>query len=226
LQLRPYVGLDIQACNHLSSDPRTSVLPLALTAEHFYQDDLGQMHRDGSVQLTAYQARPNSGPGWIGSSRILPESVKPENEGRYNIVGTSVSPVTLDQLTTSLLALFTKDQIDYMKMDCEGCENSALGCASTSTLEKIRFISGEYHDFYRFYDVVKGKLQQTHLVNFVGGAWGSFFAERKAEAPTILSPNRVRSTQSNSEWPEYAFDCHPFNKEYVASVDFRWHGLV
>ncbi len=84
------------------------------------------------------------------------------------------------------------NEIDFVKIDREGREHTALGCASLDTLRKIRFIGGEYHGIGRFFAIMQGKLFLTHHVNLIGGGGlGSFFAEREGEARTILKQDRI-----------------------------------
>ena len=91
-------------------------------------------------------------------------------------------------------------EIDLIKFDCEGCETSAIGCASEATLRKIRFVVGEYHCLKRFYPVVDRVLASTHHVNLRGDpSLGAFFAERKGPGPTILSPLRINAFRQEAD---------------------------
>jgi hypothetical protein len=110
-------------------------------------------------------------------------------------------------------------------MDCEGCENSALGCATYETLSKIRFISGEYHNADRFYKVMKNKLFLTHYVNLVGESWGSFFAERKAAGPSILDPSRKGMLAIRPWMSVEPIDWNVFRDEFVLDEERFVHGL-
>lgn len=61
-----------------------------------------------------------------------------------NLSSQSQIPIEVRSLDTLLAAYKT---VDFLKIDCEGCEDGALSCASTHTLAKIREISLEYHEF-------------------------------------------------------------------------------
>jgi hypothetical protein len=52
----------------------------------------------------------------------------------YQELDDNVVPITLDDLVTAVQALSGAEEIDYIKMDCEGCEHSSLGTASLDTL--------------------------------------------------------------------------------------------
>src|SRR5262249_855575 len=116
-------------------------------------------------------------------------------------------------------------EIDYIKLDCEGSECSALGCASIETLRRIRFLSGEYHNLDRFYEVIRHKLYHTHYVNLVGEGWGSFFCERKGNQPTVLNPSRAGMLQLRPWLCATPVDWHVFRDEFVLPDERFMHGL-
>jgi hypothetical protein len=148
----------------------------------------------------------------------------PERD-RYEPLPSIVTAILLDQVVGGLCDLCGVEEIDYMKMDCEGCENSSLGCANQSTLKRIRFISGEYHDLRRFERVMEYRLFKTHFVNIVGDEWGSFFAERSDSDPSILSPALTRRRVKSDTGIEQLVEHHPFRDEFVFPSE-RWtHGL-
>ena len=134
--------------------------------------------------------------------------------------------LTLDAVVAMVLAETGNAEVDYMKMDCEGCEHHALGCAQTKTLRKIRFIGGEYHGIERFYGVMKHRLYGTHYVNLVGSKEiGSFFCERIGKARTILKPDRKGMLIDRPELSSRPIDWHGFREEFVAPEE-RWsHGM-
>jgi FkbM family methyltransferase len=212
------------ARRRMNGDSYVHVFPAAVCGLHRFEDDLGTVPRPTAAQMRIAKALEGSGPGWRGGSMILTEDAGAPDLGRYSAPTTSVHSLTLDDVLNAIELLTGHDQIDYLKMDCEGCECDALGCASREALQRIRFIGGEYHDADRFYQVISKRLYQTHYVNLVGDRWGSFFCERIGEARTILSPERVkkelRATISDSP-----IDWNPFREEFVLAHEWWSHGL-
>ena len=93
---------------------------------------------------------------------------------------------TLDEVVVSVVDDSLRKEVDFLKSDCEGAECSFLGCASTDTLNRIRFMAGEYHDLRRFWPVAL-KLMKTHYVNLIGDAvLGAFFCERHTRGKSLL----------------------------------------
>ena len=102
-----------------------------------------------------------------------------------NIRGSDGGALTVEEIALPLSA-------DVMKLDCEGCEYSAL----TADLSGIRLIFGEYHNGTA--DLLP-LLSRTHDVTVSGGGGvGAFRAERKPERdfldanPPPAKPKRVR----------------------------------
>lgn len=58
------------------------------------------------------------------------------------------------------------EEIDFLKLDCEGAEFEILGAADEATLRRVRHIAGEYHDERRFTELAH-RLEQWFDV-----AWG------------------------------------------------------
>jgi FkbM family methyltransferase len=224
IALEPVHEYYLEACNNLKNDPFVKVFPFALTAQNHYVDDLGQVPLQASSRLKLFLGLPHAGLGWKGGSQILREGEFPDTDG-YAPLDAKVTAITLDGLLTGLSALCGTEEIDYIKIDCEGCENSALGCAREETMRRIRYLSGEYHNLVRFQKVMRLKLFRTHYVNLVGSDWGSFFAERKGETPSVLSPYPDSTITWSGPAGEYAADHHGFREEFVSPSE-RWaHGL-
>jgi FkbM family methyltransferase len=225
IALEPVQKYYLEACSNLKNDPLVKVFPFALTAQHRYLDDLGQVPLKESLPLRTFFGLPHAGPGWEGGSCILREGESPGNDS-YAPLNANVTAVTLDNLLSGACDLFGMEEIDYVKIDCEGCENSALGSARVETLRRIRYLSGEYHNLVRFEKVMRLKLFRTHYVNLVGSGWGSFFAERRGESPSILSPHSEYTLTWAGTSGEYAVNHHGFCEDYVAP-DERWaHGFA
>jgi FkbM family methyltransferase len=161
----------------------------AVTAQHLFYDDLGERPRPCQMGLTLVKALPESGSGWRGGSLIGPDDHALLAPGisapGYQRIAQPVMPITLAEIFTE----YGIDGIDLLKMDCEGCESSVLGCADADVLRRVRFITGEYHALARFYPVTRQRLVPTHKVCFMGSMrLGSFLAERReGEADGLLS---------------------------------------
>jgi FkbM family methyltransferase len=212
-----------RACIHLSDDPLIKVLPFAVTSQHIFADDLGREPIEKST-LMILKALPASGPGWQGGSHIgrVDECLPGD---RYEPQKDTVTPISLDQLVDGICTLCGIEQIDYVKMDCEGCENGAIGCATERTLQRLRYVSGEYHDLQRFSAVMRSRLLCTHRVNVIGTGWGSFFAERADREPGILSNHRTHFEIPCEDGLTHTIESHSFQEKYVISTE-RWsHNL-
>lgn len=156
---------------------------------------------------------------------ILSEEHDCPDQERYTLMPSKAHPVSLEDVLSITSTLTGSHEIDYMKMDCEGCECDGLGCASLETLQRIRFISGEFHDIKRFYRVMKEKLYKTHYVNLMGEYWGSFFCERIGETRSILSPSRDGMMLVRPWMCDQPIDWHPFREEFVLPHERQVHGL-
>jgi Methyltransferase FkbM domain len=101
-------------------------------------------------------------------------------------------------------------EIDLLKMDCEGCENSVLGCADAEELRRVRFMTGEYHGLARFYPVMRRRLFPTHKVHLSGSTvQGSFFAERRdGDTDGLLRHLPVSTSIETADGQ--AIECNPF----------------
>lgn len=223
--VREYWEVAHAKTKHLS---RIKLHHRAVTYQHVYSDDLGKCARCVKAQLRILKGLPSAGPGWIGGSFVVPSDHELINQAGdlpgFQLLDTlATEPITLEEIIAST----GFEEIDLLKMDCEGCENSVLGCAPSETLRCIRFIVGEYHDIQRFYRVVRGHLYGTHKVNLVGDRrLGAFFAERlDGTSDGILRFNKVGMYIPRPQLCEETIDWHIFNEEYVLPGERYWHGL-
>lgn len=115
-------------------DPQIKVFHLAVTSSHLYTDDLGITLRPEVERLKILKGLPGSGAGYIGGSWVVPSRQENAIPQAYEELAEMVTPITLDDLVFAVLKLTGADEIDFLKMDCEGCEHSALGLASQETL--------------------------------------------------------------------------------------------
>lgn len=220
------------ACARTQGLLNTHLFHRAITAQHLYRDDLGTSLRSTPVRLSVLKGLPAAGPGWLGGSMVIPSdneiftTAKPL--GGYHNSGESPRGLSLDRLIAILLRKEHATEIDILKMDCEGCEHSSLGCASVETLRKIRFIVGEYHGIDRFYCVMRNKLFQTHKVNLIGQSdLGAFFAERlNKDGDGILKFNKAGMLCTRPWLSSTPLDWHLFNERYVLNEDRAWHALA
>lgn len=156
---------------------------------------------------------------------VLPEECECPDIERYIPLNDKVVAMSLDEVLMLTTLVTGLQEIDYIKMDCEGCECDALGCASAETLSRVRFISGEYHDIHRFYRVMVEKLYRTHCVALTGEAWGSFFCERVADGETILATSREGMLLVRPWMSDEPIDWHPFREAFVLAHERVAHGL-
>src|SRR5207247_7739 len=73
-------------------------------------------------------------------------------------VGTDADSITLDT------ALEAFDEVDVLKCDTEGSEFEIFGAASWHTMQKIKYITLEFHDYYGVSrrNELLDKFAQTH----------------------------------------------------------------
>jgi FkbM family methyltransferase len=204
---------------------RISVRWRAVTSEHLFEDDLGRKPREKPAQLNIYEGLPEAGPGYEGGSLMaLPGRDFGGTHLERTNTGLRVDCVTLSEALNELVP--EGEDLDFLKTDSEGAECSFLGCALPETLQRIRFISGEYHDIKRFWPVMQ-KLSTTHYVNIVGAAdLGSFFCERAATwtEKTILHKVPLRPMYHPALHTEPLW-WHPFDDLWVSPKDYADHGL-
>lgn len=159
---------------------RIAVHNHAVTADHLFHDDLGLRKRPCPMALALAKALPESGVGWRGGSLVGPADHPLLAAGRevagYTRADQPVVPITLAEAMEE----HGLDEIDLLKLDCEGCESSVLGSADLDVLRRVRFITGEYHGLARFYPAMRHRLFETHKVCLAGNEeLGAFFAERR-----------------------------------------------
>lgn len=199
----------------------------ALSAQQEFYDDAGRTPRARPAALKILKGTPEAGPGWAGGSMVLPDDHELIARGG-EVPGFERREEAVSALT---LAEFMREEnltgVDLLKMDCEGCEHSVLGCADVVTLRAVRFIVGEYHGLERFYAVMKNKLFLTHKVSLIGDrSLGCFFAERlDGERDGILRFDKTGMLVPRPWLCDTPIDWHLFNEEYVLSADRRAHAL-
>jgi hypothetical protein len=198
----------------------------AATHQHLFADDLGTCPRPKPAELTILKGLPAAGPGWIGGSQVLTtddQRITAAVDERFQRLDGQPKPITLE----GIFELSGFDEIDVLKIDCEGCEHSLLGSASENALRRVRFIAGEYHGIRRFYDVMHEKLFKTHKINLIGDKdLGAFFAERlEGKRDGILRYNKQGMLQLRPWLCDIPIEWHLFNEKYVLPEDRHWHAL-
>jgi len=91
------------------------------------------------MSLTILKALPEAGPAWRGGSLIGPVDhellAATLSAPGYQRAAQPVAPITLDEI----LGENGLNEVDLLKLDCEGCESSVLGCADPDLLRRIPF---------------------------------------------------------------------------------------
>jgi FkbM family methyltransferase len=199
----------------------------AVSSQHLFFDDLGERPRENFINLKVLKGIPEAGPGWLGGSVIIPEDhmliTSTQKVFGFEKIDQEVLPITLKEFMDSEGI----EEIDLIKIDCEGCEHPTIGCSDISILNRIRYITGEYHDIKRFYTVVQRKLSLTHKVNFIGTkVMGCFFAERlDGENDGILKFDKKGMLIGRPWLCEFPIDWHIFNEEFVLAHEKYWHAI-
>ncbi len=86
------------------------------------------------------------------SDQILPEKIeqyKTNTDLNYLITGPDVAESYIEVPTTTLQEIMDSnnfEQIDFLKLDCEGAESLILQSTPTAYLQRVRKISMEFHD--------------------------------------------------------------------------------
>ena len=145
----------------------------------------------------------------------------------YQRLAQAVRAMTLSSVIRTLLTKEGVSEIDVVKMDCEGCEHSGLGCTSLAELKKIRYIVGEYHGIERFHGIMRDKLFRTHKVNLIGSRdLGAFFAERlDGKQDGILRWDKSGMMLPRPWLADTPIDWHLFNEQFVLPNERQWHAL-
>jgi hypothetical protein len=198
----------------------------AVTGQHLFLDDCGEACRSNRADLVILKGLPEGGPGWAGGSIVIPNDDQRAGSNKitgYEKIGQEVVPVTL----SDIMEHERLDEIDIVKLDCEGCELSVLGTASPSVLQRVRFIVGEYHDLPRFAKIMRKKLFLTHKVNLVGQRHlGCFFAERlDGQSDGILLYDKNGMLVPRPWLSDTPIEWHLFNERYVPPQERYYHGL-
>jgi hypothetical protein len=208
--------------------PAIAVHHRAITGEHRFRDDLGTLPRKTPIPLRVLKAVAQAGPGWVGGSVIVAADAT-LGDAPYGYEHYAFAPraATFDRIVLAVLRLERAAEIDIVKMDCEGCEHSGLGCASRDTLSRIRFIAGEYHGIERFFRVMQARLFSTHRVSLIGDRdLGAFFAERvDSGGDGILRANKEGMLQLRPWLAPVPLEWHIFNERYVEPTERVWHGM-
>jgi len=206
-----------QAAQSVAGIDNIKLYHAAMSSQHLFEDDLGVVPRAALAELRVLKGLPAAGGGWVGGSTVVaadnPLVSDKSIEWAYEKVDEKVQPIVLQDFLTSE----NIEELDFLKIDCEGCEHHVLGCASLETLRRIRFIGGEYHSFSRFYNILKNKLFQTHKVNLIGsGDIGCFFAERRdGERDGILLHNNPGMLELRPWLHSEPVEWHLYNPAYV-----------
>jgi hypothetical protein len=167
----------------------------------------------------------------MGGSHILPADHGSIASGApvygYQRTDQQVLGITLEEVLEDMFQSESAQEIDVLKFDCEGCECSSLGCADVKTLQRIRFIVGEYHNIDRFYEVMRRKLFITHKVNLIGDkSLGCFFAERLDGTKDGILRYSKDGMLSPRPWlSDSPIDSHLFAEEFVLPQDRPCHAL-
>jgi hypothetical protein len=201
----------------------------AITAAHRFHDDGGRRRRGRPVPLRVLKGTPRGGPGWVGGSLVVPADdpvLAGGGAAAYELLADPVPGATFDEAVEEVLAAEGADEVDVVKMDCEGCEHSCLGAARVKTLERCRFIVGEYHGLQRFYDVMVGSLYRTHKVNLIGQSdLGAFFAERRGPDDGILHGDNTGMRVPRPWLGDRSIDWHVFDERFVLPAERSAHAL-
>ena len=203
----------------------------AITGEHLYDDDLGERRREHPVAIRTLKGTPAAGPGWQGGSITVPADSPAIASGAppgYELTADAIDAYSLDEIVDTVLKREKARQIDVLKLDCEGCEHSALGSAPIRTLKRLRFIVGEYHGIERFYRVMARRLFRTHKVNLIGQRdLGAFFAERlDGQRDGILRFDKTGMLVPRPWLSDRPIDWHLFDERYVPPGERHWHALA
>lgn len=206
------------AATRVAGIERVEMHANAVTCDHLFFDDLGERPRPCRMSLTIAQALPESGAGWRGGSLVGPSDLAILSSDQ-EIAGYRRSPQPVEPITLAeIISDYSRSEIDLLKLDCEGCESSVLGCADPGTLERVRFITGEYHNLDRFYRAMRHRLFSTHKVCLAGGSeLGAFFAERRGASVDrdhgLLRQRTLRTRMPAARGDVGWYEWNPFRDE-------------
>jgi FkbM family methyltransferase len=201
---------------------------VAVSVDHLYADDFGELPRDSREDPILMRARPCAGVGWLGGSVVIHSSrALSFSETDYARDSSPVAVLTLDEAVERVLADEGANHVDVLKFDCEGCEHGCLGAAAKGTLRRVRFIVGEYHGLERFYRVVSARLFPAFRVSLIGDrALGAFFAENVAFGPPHLLHEDPVEFRVRSWLSALPMTWHAFDLRYVSHDQRLFHGLA
>lgn len=132
----------------LNSDPKSRIIALEPVGENFQalQKNVSANRFENQVTAWQYGLSDQAGPVDLYLSRAENHSLfKPT--GSDNGSQNAFRKERVEMLTLKGLMERGKiDQVDFMKMDCEGAEYQSLFSTDAETLRKINTISMEFHD--------------------------------------------------------------------------------
>ena len=88
------------------------------------------------------------------------------------------------------------DQIDILKLDCEGSEFSILG--KTPSLDRIGLIVGEYHGQERFNQLIAERFSGWNLKILRDGELGTFWLTNPAFGAPLVPPSPAETLEETS----------------------------
>lgn len=167
-------------------------------------------------------AQPSCGPGWSGGSLVTDDANF--EMANYIRIPNPTESISLEAAIQRILDSSGRNEVDFVKMDCEGSERNLLQ-SGLDTLKRIRFISGEYHLIQDFWPIIK-KLSKIFYFNLFGDKnLGSFFMERRNDSGlSLLWKEPIPEMVRYHFWVKPVF-WHQFNPEYVFESEKWFHGL-
>ncbi len=220
--VKEYQKIALSNTKHI---PDIKLFNRAVSSQHLFADDIGEVPREKPVNLRILKGLPQAGPGWTGGSVVLSDDHELMTSTKcivgYEKIDQTLRPITLDKIVSAITKLEKTQEIDLVKFDCEGCEHTTIGCSDLETLKRIRFIVGEYHDIRRFYNIMQKKLFLTHKVNLIGtSTLGCFFAERlDGHKDGILKFDKTGMLVLRPWLCNFPIDWHIFSEEFVLDQD-------
>ena len=130
----------------MNSDPEATIIAVEPAQHNF--DILRRNIRDSQVENVYPIRSAIAGPGQAGEADLYlsrSENASLFREGEGPVETEKVRTITLD----TLLHEQDIEEVDFLKMDCEGAEYSILLEAGAPILDRIHTISLEFHDLKR-----------------------------------------------------------------------------
>lgn len=135
---------------------------------------------------------------------LTPDSLAPERQGDIAVVPGIRIP--------ALLAEHGIEQIDILKLDCEGAEAELLeDLKASGWLKRTRWLRGEWH-FEESIPRIRAAVEPTHVLAMwippaESKVWnGSFLAHRRGDAPPVAAlqvGSPAAAAQAESDSPQY-----------------------